>query len=174
MSSRAFVYFAALAPAVAVAQPAPAGGLELGATGGAMLAETSGKDSTAYGGSLWGGYEIIRGDVGITPLAEMQFETFTGAHSGEILYVLPGVKLGFHRGAWIPAVDVGAGYAHAWAGTGARELARQSYTALSVGAELMHQILPRFAIGIALHYRPVVAPDAQSFVDFGASAIVTL
>jgi hypothetical protein len=168
-----------LAPELAVAQPpivsAPSpGGFQLGAMGGAMLSESSGKDSTAYGGSLWGGYEFIHDDIGLTPLVEMEFETFTGAHSGEILYVLPGVKLGYHTGGWIPAVDVGAGYAHAWAGTGARELARQSYTALSVGAELMHQIMPRVAIGISVHYRPVVAPDALSFVDFGASAIVTL
>ena len=174
-------FAALLAPGVARAQPIapdvpplPTSGVRVGVIPGAMLSVTSGQDSTAYGSDLWIGYEIMRGAVGITPYADAGFESFTGNHSGQLLFAMPSVKLGFHSGGWVPAVMFGIGYARTWAGTGGSESASANYLALSIGAELVHQLVPRFAIGIAVHYKPFVDPAVDSFVDFGVSAIVSL
>jgi hypothetical protein len=172
---------ALLAPGVARAQPVdpaapplPTSGIRVGVTPGAMFSVTSGQDATAYGSDLWLGYELMHGRVGITPYLDAGFESFTGSHSGQLLFAMPSVKLGFHTGGWVPALMFGLGYARTWAGTGGVESATANYLALSFGAELVHQLVPNFAIGIAVHYKPFVDPAVNSFVDFGVSAIVSL
>ena len=77
-----------------------------------------------------------------------RFESFTGVHSGQLLYAMPSVKLGFHSGGWVPGVmsaSVTRGV-----GRHRRRRAREAeLLSRSRSARAVHQIMPRFAIGIA-------------------------
>jgi hypothetical protein len=170
-----------LAPDGARGQPAPAdaapvvdSGIRIGAIPGAIRSLRHGQGVTGYGGDLWAGYELVHGNLGVTPFASVGFDNFTGSGGGQLLLAMPSVKVGYHFGSWIPAGMFGVGFARTWEGTGGGRSATQSYLALSIGAELVHQIVSVFAIGIAVHYTPLVDPSVNSFIDFGVSATVTL
>ena len=151
-------------------------GMRVGVAPGATVSFANAHSVTGYGGELWAGYEILRGRIGITPFGELAFYDFPHDPSSQLLLAMPAVKLGYHAGAWIPAARLGLGYARSWTASTTPSI-RVSYVALSIGAELAHQVTDWLAIGIDFDYRPLVptsVPTTDTFITFGASATVTL
>jgi len=155
--------------------PPPTGGAKLGVTPGGILFSGNGQSLTGFGGDAWVGYELMHGQVGITPLLDLGYEYFTGTPSAQLLFALPSVKLSYHTGSWIPAAMVGVGYGRTSSTpvSGGPSFS-DNYFALSIGAELAYQISPAFALGVAVHYKPFLEPALNSFVDFGVSATFAL
>jgi Outer membrane protein beta-barrel domain len=150
----------------------PSGGVRVGVQLGGIELFANGKSTTAYGGDASIGYEVMRGNVGITPLLDVGFYDFT-TPSAQLLFAMPGLRFALHNGPWVPSATIGVGYGYSSQSVPGGSLT-DSYLALSVGAELAYQISPALALGVGVHYKPFLEPALNSLVDFGVSATFKL
>ncbi|HEY1551762.1 MAG TPA: outer membrane beta-barrel protein [Kofleriaceae bacterium] len=163
-----------LAPAIAAADDEVVpGGARLGITPSVMFESSNGQSSTGYGGTVSIGYELEHGTLGITPRLDLGYESFSSTPSTNLAFAIPTVQLGFHEGRLVPAVEVGVGYAYAWASANGTTIS-DNYFALSVGAQLDYRISPGFLLGVAAHYKPLFEPALTSFIDVGINATFAL
>ena len=161
---------------VASADVGPSEGVRIGVIPGASLEFLNANSVTGGGGKLWAGYELLRGPWGLTPLGELGYYDFPRDPNGQLFFATAGFKVGYHFGEWIPSATASAGYARTWLASTTPSITT-SYVALSIGAELSHQITDWLAIGIDFDYRPLVstsAPATKTILDFGASATISL
>jgi hypothetical protein len=149
------------------------GGVRLGITPSVMFESANGHSSTGYGGTVSIGYELEHGTLGITPMLDLGYASFSGTPSTNLAFAIPTLQLGFHEGRLVPAVEVGVGYAYAWASANGTTIS-DNYLALSVGAQLDYRVSPGFMIGVAAHYKPFLEPALTSFIDVGVNATFAL
>ncbi len=173
MMKLAIISAALLVPAVASADETWSGGTRLGISPGAMYFTGNGSSAVGYGGNAWIGYELEHGSLAFTPLLDLGYADFTSTPSSNLAFAIPTLQIALHAGPWVPALEVGVGYAHSWA-SAAGVTVSDDYLALSIGAELDYRISPGFLLGVAAHYKPFVEPALNSFIDFGVNATFAL
>jgi Outer membrane protein beta-barrel domain len=174
MTKLSIILALVLVPAIAAADDdVVPGGVRIGITPSVMFESSNGQSETGYGGNLSIGYELEHGTLGITPMLDLGYASFSSTPSTNLAFAIPTLQLAFHEGRFVPAVEVGVGYGYAWASANGTTIS-DNYLALSVGAQLDYRVTPGFLLGIAAHYKPFLEPALTSFIDVGVNATFAL